>query len=127
VTIAEQAQEWFGDNESEGGFAVALMRCFLFGIVIKRPDFVLLAEEVLTDGKSIVAMGGDCPKNCWWLWFCATPKDDLTAYDWMLEAPYPHHFVGFKRRGKIKIYTWERIGKDINYGRSPICSSTTTS
>jgi hypothetical protein len=126
VTIGEQAKQWFEDNEPEG-FSAALLRSFLFGLVIKRPDFVLLAEEVLTDGKRIVALGPDCRPNCWWLWFCATSRDDLTAYDWMLEAPYPHRYVGFKRRGKFKIYLWDRMRKDIHYGWSSLCSSTSTS
>jgi len=127
VTIGEKTKKWFQDNEPEGGFSAALLRCFLFGVVIKRPDFVLMAEEVLTDGKRIISLDPNGPKNCWFLWFLSHPTGALTGYDYMLEAPYPHLFFAFKRRGKIRVYPWEKGRKDIHYGRSPVCTSTNPS
>jgi hypothetical protein len=130
VTIGEETKAWYEQHESEQGFCAVLIRSFLFGIVIRRPDFVLLAEEVLTDGKRIVAIGSECPKNCWWIHYLGAPKGATTPYDWMAEAPYPLPYFAFKRRQKIKIYSWERgrkdIGKESLYGRSSPSSSTYT-
>jgi hypothetical protein len=122
VTIGEQVKQ-YDEREGEGNFAIALTRCFLFGVVVKRSDFVLLAEEVFTDGKAIVGIGPDVPKNCWWIYYVNAPKGTITPCDFMAEAPYALPYVAFKRRGKIKIYLWDHIKKDV-YGRSSASSST---
>jgi hypothetical protein len=125
VTIGEQTKQWFDENEGEGAFSAALLRCFLFGSIVLRPELVLLGEPVLTDGKRIVRIAPDGFKpNCWFIWFAATRPTEfgLTAYDLQMEAPYPLPYVGFKRRGKIKIYSCDRIRKDI-HGRSPVSTS----
>jgi len=121
MTIGEQTKAWYDEHE-RGGFAPALLRCFLFGVVVKRPEFVLLAEGVLTDGKNILAVAPYCVPNCWWLYFIGAPTGQTTPYDWMNEAPYPLEYVAFKRKGKLKIYTWARIRKDV-YGRIPSSTS----
>lgn len=134
TTIGEEAKAWYDANESEAGFAAALLRCFLFGVVVKRPDLILLAEEILTDGKRVLGVGKGCPKNTWFVYYAAAAQGETTPLDFVSEAPYPLPFLAFKRRGKIKVYVWDkitgkdwdRIGKDIHHGRSPVSFSTTT-
>ena len=123
MTIAEQTIKWYEANEGPEAFAAVLLRCFLFGLVFKRPNFVLLAEEVFTDGKSVVAVGADCPKNCWWLHYAGAPPWTTTTYDLSSEAPYPHEYLGFKKRGKTKIYTWNNLVERDIYGWSTFGSS----
>ena len=72
MTIGEQTKQWYDEHEPEGGFTGALLRCFFFGMVVKRPDFVVLAEQVLTDGKRIVAFEPNCQPNCWYVNYFAT-------------------------------------------------------
>jgi hypothetical protein len=88
----------------------------LHGIVVKRPDFILLAEEVLTDGKSVLAIGAGCPKNCWFIHYVSAPLGTTTTYDLSSEAPYVHDYLGFKKRGKIKIYNWKNLVERDRYG-----------
>jgi hypothetical protein len=116
VTIGEQAVKWYEANEAPEAFAAVLLRCFLFGVVVKRPDLVILAEEVLTDGKQVVAVGAGCRKNCWWLHYVSAPAGTTTTYNFQSEAPYAHDYLGFKRRGKIKIYDWESLVERDIYG-----------
>jgi hypothetical protein len=116
VTIAEQTIKWYEANEAPEAFAAVLLRCFLFGIVVKRPNFILLAEEVLTDGKNVIAVGADCPKNCWWLHYTGAPPRTTTTYDLSSEAPHVHEYLGFKKRGKIKIYRWDNLVERDSYG-----------
>ena len=129
MTIGEEAKKWFEDNEGPGAFSAALVRCFLFGAVIRRPDLVVLGEPVLTDGKRVVAISPGCfEPNCWWVWFwTARPNEfGFTCYDLQVETPYPLPYVGFRRRGKTRVYAWDRLRKDI-HGRSTISSSTSAS
>lgn len=124
MTIGEETKKWYDENEP-GGFAPALLRCFFFGLVVKRPDVVILAEPVLTDGKRIVAVAPKCHPNCWWVHYVAAPKGEATPYDFMAEAPDQLPYIAFKRRGKTKIYTWSHMRKDV-HGRSTVSLSTTT-
>jgi hypothetical protein len=123
MTIGEQTKEWY-DKHEPGGFAPALLRCFLFGLVVKRPHFVLMAEEVLTDGKRIVAVCPDCSANCWWVHVAVAPKGTVTPFELMSEAPYELPYVAFKKRGKTKIYNWSQMRKDV-HGRSTVSNTTT--
>ena len=125
MTIGEEAVQQYRKSGDPDGIAAALLRCFLFGLIIKRPDFLLLAEEVLTDGERILALDPDSPKNCWWVHYLASKGGSVTPFDWRNEAPFPHPYIAFKRRGKTKIYGWEDLAKDI-YGRRAISISTTT-
>lgn len=116
MTIGEQAVKWYEQNDVPGGFSAALLRCFLFGVVIKRPDFVLLAEEVFTDGKRIIGFGANCPKNCWWVHYLSTPPGAATTFDISSQAPYPLPYFAFKKNGKTKIYDWEKFVTKDRYG-----------
>jgi len=115
VTIGEQTVQWYEANDP-GTFATTLLRCFLFGVVVKRPDFVMLAEEVLSNGKGIVGVGADCPKNCWWVHYLSAPAGATTTYDIASEAPYAHEYLAFKKRGRIKIYRWDNFVERDGYG-----------
>jgi hypothetical protein len=106
MTIGEQAAKSYEDSEP-GGFAAALLRCFLFGLVIKRPNFVLLAEPVCSDGKQVVGIGST-QSNCWFVYYFAT-TETFSATDPMDEAPYPLAYVAYKRKGRIKVHPWERM------------------
>jgi hypothetical protein len=123
MTIGEQTIQWYEQNEPDG-FAPALLRCFLFGVVVKRPEFLLMAEEVLTDGERIIAVSPDCSANCWWVHVVIAPKATVTPLDFMAEAPYALEYVAFKRRGKTRIYSWSHMRKDVHNGRSTIRTST---
>lgn len=131
MTIGEQAIKRFSENEPPGSFAAALLRCFLFGIVVKRPDFVLLAEPVWTDREKILLLKPDDPSlNCWWIWYAAANWGKTSLIIFMDEAPFALPYVAFKRRGKLKIYSWNHMKKDIpirkemdGYGRSTTSSS----
>lgn len=131
VTIGEEAVKRYEENEGPGTFSAALLRCFLFGIVVKRPDFILLAEPVQTDGKQIIAIGPGCRvRNCWWVWYAASNQGKTSPIIFMDEAPFALPYIGFKRRGKLKIYSWNHIRKDIRkdmdvYGRRTASFSST--
>lgn len=128
MTIGEQTTKWYEQHELQGAFAATLLRCFLFGVVVKRPSFVLLAEEVLTDGEKIIGVGADCPKNCWWIHYINTDAPGTTTtYDFCSEAPYPLPYLGFKRRGKTKIYSWEKLVTKDRYGWCTFSSSASAS
>jgi hypothetical protein len=114
LTIGEYAVQWYKKSGDPEGFTAALLRSFLYGVVIRRPDFVLMAEEVLTDGKRILAVGPECAKNCWWLHYLGAPEGATTPLDWRNEAPFPHAYIAFKRRGKTKVYAWDRTCRDIH-------------
>lgn len=136
MTIGEEAKQWYDRNEPEGGFSAALLRCFFFGLVVKRPDFVVLAEQVFTDGKRIVAVAPDCHANCWYVHYFAM-REPFSPIDLQNEATYPLPYVAFKKRGKIKVYPWQDLRRefraDPNYflertehGSSTVSSSTNT-
>jgi hypothetical protein len=125
VNVGQVAKEWYEQNEPEGSFTMAILRCLFHGLIVRRPDFFLLAEPVFTDGRQIIAT--NLPANCWWCHFVCAPVGTKTTYDFMAEAPYPLDYVGFKRRNKVKIYRWENIiEKDVYYGRSPAGSTSSS-
>jgi hypothetical protein len=135
MTIGEEAKAWFDQYEQQEGqnsFSATVVRCLFYGLLVKRDNFILMAEPVLTDGKRIVAIGSECgSSNCWWIYYLAAPRGATTPYDWMAEAPYPLPYFAFKRRKKLKIYTWNQAKKDIGkdkdvYGRSTPSFSTTS-
>jgi hypothetical protein len=112
VNVAETAKQWYAENEPEGALAAAILRCFFAGVIIRRPDFLLMAETCQTDGKTIFV--DRVPHNCWWLHFWTTEKP-MSSYELCLEAPYPLDWVAFKRRGKTNIIPWEKLyWKDFN-------------
>jgi hypothetical protein len=130
VNVGQIAKEWYEKNLPEGALAGVILRCFFAGNIIRRHDFLLMAETCWTDGKTIQMDRN--PHNCWWIHFWTSEKP-MSSYELCLEAPYPLEWVAFKRRGKIKILQWKKLyWKDFNlkkesiYGRSAVCSSTTT-
>lgn len=129
MTIDEQTKAWaeeYDRQEGKNSFSAAVVRCLFGGVLVKRPGFLLMAEPIFTDGRSILGFAPKAPVlNCWWVYFAATPEGTVFTYDFMAEAPYPLPFIGFKRRGKIKIYKWSNLRKDI-YGRRRRSFSTTT-
>ena len=115
MTIGEEAIKRYDASEGKGSFAAALIRCFFYGVVVKRTGFILLAEPVLTDGKRVLAFSPDCEANCWWVWYAQIASRTIAPSHFMEEAPYPLPYLGFKRRGKIRIYDWDHIRKEV-YG-----------
>jgi hypothetical protein len=116
VNVGEIAKQWYEKNQPEGALAATILRCFFAGVIIRRPDFLLMAESCWTDGKTILM--DRLPHNCWWLhaWFC---KKAMSSYELCLEAPYPLDWVAFKRRGKTKIIPWKRLyEKDFYVGKN---------
>ena len=109
------AKQWYQANEPEGAFSDAILRCLFRGVIIKRADLLILVEPAYTDGHFILGAGKE--PNCWWVHFVAAEKGLYTPLDWMNEVPYPLPWIGYKRRGKTKLFRWERLRKEI-YGRS---------
>jgi hypothetical protein len=115
VNVAEIAKQWYENNQPEGALAAAILRCFFAGVIICRPDFLLMAETCWTDGKTILM--DRFPHNCWWLHYWGS-ENPMSSYELCLEAPYPLDWVAFKRRGKTKIVPWEKLyWKDFNVKR----------
>jgi hypothetical protein len=111
MNVGEIAKQWYEANEPEGALAAAILRCFFAGVIIRRPNFLLMAETCRTDGKTIEMA---LPHNCWWLHFWASEKP-ISSYELCLEAPYPLDWVAFKRRKRTKIVPWEKLyWKDFN-------------
>lgn len=120
----EEAQTLYDKREGRGSFANHVTRCLFLGVVVKRDEFLLLAEPIYTDGKR-VRFDKFPVKNCWWIYLVVAPEGTTAPSDFMDEAPYPLPYVAFKRRGEIRIYHWSKIRKDI-YGRRRRSFSTTT-
>jgi hypothetical protein len=100
VNVAEIAKQWYEKNQPEGALAATILRCFFAGVIIRRPDFLLMGQ------------------TCW------TEKGTMSSYDLCLEAPFALDFVAFKRRGKTKIIAWEQLyNRDIYYGRSTVSTN----
>jgi hypothetical protein len=115
VNVGEIAKQWYEKNQPEGALAAAILRCFFAGVIIRRPDFLLMAETCWTDGKTILM--DRFPHNCWWLHYWGS-ENPMSSYELCLEAPYPLDWVAFKRRGKTKIVPWEKLyWKDFNVKR----------
>ena len=112
--VGQIAKEWFEKNEPEGALSRAILRCFFFGILIKRPGFLLMGEFGYWNGNTIALVSRE-KANAWFLWFWAS-TNPMSSYDLCCEAPFPLEWVCFKRRGKIKAICWNRLyAKDIGY------------
>jgi hypothetical protein len=123
VNVGQEAKLWYEQHEPQGELARTILRCLFCprGYLIKRGAFLLMAETVLTDGRDRVALGdsaGPFNFNCWYVYYAGAPRGTASVCDFMAEAPFPLPYVAFKRRGKLRVYLWERIRKDLYYGRS---------
>jgi hypothetical protein len=106
------AKEWFEAHRED--LPRALLRCFLFGCVIKHHDFLLMGEPCRTEGGTEFLAG---EPDTWWVYYWGTsPAGKFTCFDVASNAPYYLPYIAFKRRGKIKIRRWEQ------FLRSPIRS-----
>lgn len=105
----DEARDLYDKHEGEKSFAAHVVRCLFHGVLVKRDEFLLMAEPVFTDGKRILPIK---VHNCWWVYYVVAPEGTGTPSDFMAEAPYPLPFIGFKRRGKIKIYPWEKLRRE---------------
>lgn len=107
----EEAKALYDKSEGENSFARDVTRCLFTGVLVKRDEFLLMAEPVYTDGKRVFWQKFPV-RNCWFIYFAMGPKGATTPGDFMDEAPSPLPFVAFKRRGKIRIYRWKKIRRD---------------
>jgi hypothetical protein len=105
----------YSQRQPEGSFADALIRAFFYGFIVDRPNLLVLAEPCYTDGEAILYPGKN-QLNCWWVHF-ATQTGEVSISDMLDTAPYPLEYVAFRRRDKLKIYTWEQLQRDNIYGR----------
>lgn len=112
--VGQIAKEWYERHEPEGALGNAVARCFFAGTIIRRPGFLLMGETAVWDGKTITEAPPE-KANAWFIHFwCSTKR--MSSYDLCLEAPFPLTYVAFKRRGKYKVLTWEKLAaKDIGY------------
>jgi len=106
LSVGEIARAWYGDNEPEGALAAAILRCFFHGVIIKRPNFLLMGESCRTDGKTLLE--GE-PHNAWWIHFWATEKGSMSPYELCLEAPFELEWVVWKRRKRFHFVKWEKL------------------
>jgi hypothetical protein len=111
MNVALLAKQLYAANEPPGAFSDAILRCLFRGVIIRRGNLLILTEPTYTDGNVIVGEGK--APNCWWVHFVAAEKGLYTTRDWMNEVPYPLPWVGYRRRGKTKLFRWERIRKEI--------------
>ena len=125
MNVGQIAKDWYAAHEPEGALSATILRCFFHGVIICRPNFLLMAETCWCDGTNIDFRR--LPHSCWWIYFWTTKKGAMSSYDLCLEAPIRLDWVAFKRRGKIKIIAWDKLyNKDIYYGRRTISPSTKT-
>jgi hypothetical protein len=117
MDVGELAKQWYAEHEPEGALALAILRAFFNGVLVKRPDFLLISYPVRTDGHFILP--GE-PHNCWWVDFVAGRVERLAQ-----EAPYPLDYFAFKRRRIIKVIPWSKI-KEQQDGRGTNSPSTQT-
>jgi hypothetical protein len=111
--VGQIAKEWYERNEPEGALANAILRCFFFGTIIRRPGFLLMGETCQTDGKTTTF---DRPHNAWFIHFTTYASGTVSPYDLCLEAPFRMDWVCFKRRRKIHIVQWDKLyAKDLYY------------
>ena len=106
LNVGEIARNWYGENEPEGALSNAILRCFFNGVLIRRPNFLLMGEPCKTDGKELL---NGTPHNAWFLHFYATEKGTFSPYELCLEAPYELEWVVYKKRGKLRFVPWERL------------------
>jgi hypothetical protein len=109
------AQMYSQSQLPEGAFADALIRAFFYGFIVDRPNLLVLAEPCYTDGAAILYPGKN-QLNCWWVHF-VTQLGAGSISDMLETAPYPLEYVAFRRRNKLKIYTWEQLRREDIYGR----------
>ena len=112
MDVGQIAKEWYEKNEPEGALSATLLLCFFAGYIIKRPDFLLFGETCYWDGEKIVFV----PRkhaNGWFLYFWGSSKT-ISSYELCLEAPFALEWVVFKRRGRIRALSWEKLyAKDL--------------
>jgi len=109
--IGALAKKWYEENEPPGALASALLRCLFYGAIVKKHDFILMGEPIRVEGKTILFQG---EANAWWVHFWGAKKGKYTCFDVADAAPYYLPYIVFKRRGKIKVRTWESFLKDTN-------------
>jgi hypothetical protein len=107
MNVGEIAQQWYEEHESQDALCRAILTCFYRGVIIKREDFLLLAEPCFVAGGEVY-FGNFKGANGWYLhhWVCTK---GMTSYELCLEAPYSLPWVAFKRRGKVKVYPWKLL------------------
>lgn len=108
----EEAKILYDKHEGKNSFATHAARCLFAGSLIKRGEFLIMGEPIYTDGKRVWWKSGKkslTPRNCYWIYYAVAPEGKTSICDFMSEAPHPLPYVAFKRRGKIKIYRWEKL------------------
>jgi hypothetical protein len=119
MIVAQKMKEWYAANEPAGALVGQLIRCLFFGLIVKREEYIVLAEPVLCDGERVLSLDKD-GANCWWVYYCGSELGDFSPYEVMSDAPYSLPFVGFKRRKRTRIYKWDRIRRDIGVRASHV-------
>ena len=112
MNVGELARDLYDKHEGEGALAKTLLQCFFGGVIIKRQDFLLLAEPCF-----VVPQGGKAPylifngfsgANGWYLHFWAS-EQAMSPCDLCMEAPYSLTWVAYKRRRKIRALLWDKL------------------
>lgn len=113
--VTAQAAEHFQSIGENFGQTVSF--CLFHGLVVRRYDFLLLASEVEAyPQQGVVSMfpkNGE-PRNCWFLWCLVHEPGAYTPCEYMAEAPWPHRFVAYHRRGKNVVREWDRLVRNYN-------------
>lgn len=108
--IAAEAKRLFVIHEGPGVFETTLVRCLTRGAIYKNETWFVMAEKVFVDGQVIHWESEEAP-NCWFIHYAAQ-RGSKTVRDYRELAGRPLEFMGWKRKGTIRIYKWENF-----YGR----------
>lgn len=108
--IAAEAKRLFVTQEGLGEFEKTLVRCLTRGAIYKNEDWFVMAEKVFVDGQTIHWESDEAP-NCWFVHYAAA-RIRKEVKDYRELAGRPLEFMGWKRKGSIRIYKWENF-----YGR----------
>jgi len=111
MNLIKQAEQLYNDHNPEHSFRDALSHCLNNGLVVSKPDFLLLAEPCFSDGKRIIRYGWD-KANCWHVQYCGSTRGSNPIKDCMKEASFVPMYAAFRRRCKDKIYKWSRLPRD---------------
>jgi hypothetical protein len=98
------AKEWFEANSED--LAMALLRCFFRGAIVKHPDFVLMGEPCRTEGGTEFVEG---EPDTWFVHYWGAMKGKFTCFDAAAATPFYLPYIAFKRRGKLRVRRWEQF------------------
>lgn len=115
------AKEYWQENNPCQPFEVLLGKYISNGgYVWSSPDFFILGFKAVIE--SVGEPRPDSEGNAWFIHLAATsPRKRGVSFlsEFMRLAPEPLPFIAFHRRGKWKVYRWEKMEEMLN--RKELC------